>query len=214
MEDSPQFCIKSRTANVGFAAHDFFKYEKELGIRKLEPKLQWRLCGVEDPTLNKNSPYYVHPNENPSAVAVIKRCRIQAWERCNNLIHSWIVNSLTPTIAQSVAYIENAIDVWNDLRERFSQGDLIRIVELQQELCAFKQGTMSRPVPQCTCLAMRNSRLYRQNYVLRFLIGLNEEFAAVKQGGRGMHCGKSGHTIETCYEKYGFPPTFGAGRGT
>ncbi|RDY11128.1 hypothetical protein CR513_04261, partial [Mucuna pruriens] len=29
---------------------------------------------------------------------------------------------------------KNAIDVWKDLKERFSQGDLIRILELQQEI--------------------------------------------------------------------------------
>ncbi|MCI40274.1 flavonol sulfotransferase-like protein, partial [Trifolium medium] len=42
-----------------------------------------------------------------------------------------------------VVFMENAIDIWNDLRERFSQGDLIRISELQQEIYAMKQGTRS-----------------------------------------------------------------------
>lgn len=37
--------------------------------------------------------------------------------------------------------MENAIDVWNNLEERFSQGDLIRIVELQQEAYAIKQDS-------------------------------------------------------------------------
>ncbi|MCI85101.1 flavonol sulfotransferase-like protein, partial [Trifolium medium] len=35
--------------------------------------------------------------------------------------------------------MENALDVWNDLKERFSQADLVRISELQQELYALKQ---------------------------------------------------------------------------
>nr|KYP66986.1 hypothetical protein KK1_013302 [Cajanus cajan] len=110
----------------------------------------------------------------------------EAWDRCNNLIHSWILGSLSPSIAHIVIYIENAIEVWNDLKERFSQGDLIRIAEQQQELHNLRQGTLNvseyftelkslweelehyRPIPQCTCpvtctcLTMRNSRLYRQ----------------------------------------------------
>jgi len=30
-----------------------------------------------------------------------------AWERCNNLVHTWIINSISPSIAQSVVFIEN-----------------------------------------------------------------------------------------------------------
>jgi len=42
-----------------------------------------------------------------------------AWERCNNLVHSWIVNSTTPLVAESIVFNENAIDVWNDLKDRY-----------------------------------------------------------------------------------------------
>lgn len=27
-----------------------------------------------------------------------------AWERCNNLVHSWIINYVSPSIAQSIIY--------------------------------------------------------------------------------------------------------------
>ncbi|MCI69256.1 flavonol sulfotransferase-like protein, partial [Trifolium medium] len=57
------------------------------------------------------------------------------------LVHSWIMNSVSDSIAQSIVFMENAIDVWNDLKERFSQADLIRIAELQQELHALKQDS-------------------------------------------------------------------------
>jgi hypothetical protein len=52
---------------------------------------------------------------------------IRAWNRCNMLVHSWIMNSVSGSIAQSIVFMDNALDVWNDLKERFSQGDLIRI---------------------------------------------------------------------------------------
>jgi hypothetical protein len=32
--------------------------------------------------------------------------------------------------------MENAVDVWNDLKERFAQGDLVRVSEIQQEIYA------------------------------------------------------------------------------
>lgn len=31
------------------------------------------------------------------------------------------------------------IDVWNDLKERFFQGDLVRVSELQQKIYALEQ---------------------------------------------------------------------------
>ncbi|RHN39409.1 putative gag-polypeptide of LTR copia-type [Medicago truncatula] len=40
----------------------------------------------------------------------------RAWSRCNMLVHSWIMNSVTESIGQSIVFIENAVDVWNDLK--------------------------------------------------------------------------------------------------
>lgn len=34
-----------------------------------------------------------------------------AWERCNDLIHSWILNSVSPYIAQTIVFNEYAIEV-------------------------------------------------------------------------------------------------------
>jgi hypothetical protein len=67
----------------------------------------------------------------------------RAWNRCNMLIHSWIMNSVDSSIAQSIVFMENASDVWLDLKERFSQGDLVRVSELQQEIYALTQDSDS-----------------------------------------------------------------------
>ncbi|CAJ2629828.1 unnamed protein product [Trifolium pratense] len=67
----------------------------------------------------------------------------RAWNRCNMLVHSWILNSVSDSIAQSLVFMENAIDVWNDLKERFSQGDLVRVSELMQEIYRLQQDSKS-----------------------------------------------------------------------
>lgn len=128
----------------------------------------------------------------------------EAWERCNNLVHSWIVNSITPSIAESVIFIDHAIDVWKDLKDRFMRGDKIRVAQLQQEIANVKQGNRKvteyftelrglweeleqyRPMPNCTCplpcscVAMRNIRSYKlEDRVIQFLIGLNDEYQSV-----------------------------------
>ena len=130
---------------------------------------------------------------------------LRAWNRCNMLVHSWIMNSVSDSISQSIVFMENALDVWNDLKERFSQGDLIRISELQQEIYSLKQENKSvtdffsdlkilweeldlyLPLPTCTCRikcsceAMRSARSNHQlMHIIRFLTGLNEQFAVVK----------------------------------
>ena len=61
-----------------------------------------------------------------------------SWEHCNTLIMSWLLNSLSSSIAQSVIYFDHAATIWSDLQERFSQGDLLRIAELQEEVYALK----------------------------------------------------------------------------
>jgi hypothetical protein len=121
------------------------------------------------------------------------------------LIHSWIMNSVNDSIAQSIVFMENALDVWNDLKERFAQGDLVCVSEIQQEIYALHQGSRSvtefysvlkvlweeleiyMPIPSCTC---RNRcscdvmRVARNNHhmlhAMRFLTGLNDVFAVVR----------------------------------
>ncbi|MCI26178.1 flavonol sulfotransferase-like protein, partial [Trifolium medium] len=129
----------------------------------------------------------------------------RAWNRCNMLIHSWIMNSVDPAIAQSIVFMENASDVWLDLKERFSRGDLVRVSELQQEIYALTQESRSvtsfysdlktlweeleiyMPIPTCTCFnrcscdAMRVARNnHHLLHAMRFLTGLNDSFNVVR----------------------------------
>src|ERR1044072_6741441 len=126
-----------------------------------------------------------------------------AWQRCNNLVHTWIMNSVSSAIAQNLVFIYNVADVWIELRERFSQVDLIRISELQSEIYSLKQGSLTvtdfltelktlweeidgfRPLPICICNArcpcQGNAKIYKdQDYIIRFLTGFNEEFSTVR----------------------------------
>ncbi|KAK4253989.1 hypothetical protein QN277_009427 [Acacia crassicarpa] len=60
------------------------------------------------------------------------------WERCNNLVQVWLTRSLSPTISKSVLWFDSALEIWNDLRSRFSQSDLFRIADLQEEICTLR----------------------------------------------------------------------------
>ena len=65
-----------------------------------------------------------------------------AWECCNTLVMSSLLNSLSHSIAQSVIYLDYVVEIWSDLKEHFSR-DLLRIAEIEEEVYAFMQGSQS-----------------------------------------------------------------------
>nr|XP_016490342.1 PREDICTED: uncharacterized protein LOC107810117 [Nicotiana tabacum] len=44
---------------------------------------------------------------------------VRQWQRCNDLVISWLTNSLTKEISRSVEYSELAKDIWHELEERW-----------------------------------------------------------------------------------------------
>ena len=41
----------------------------------------------------------------------------ETWLRYNDMVHSWIVNTLNPEITDNVIYYSTAHEVWEDLHE-------------------------------------------------------------------------------------------------
>ncbi|XP_019169801.1 PREDICTED: uncharacterized protein LOC109165474 [Ipomoea nil] len=129
------------------------------------------------------------------------------WRRCNNIVCSWLYKSLSPTIAEVVLYLEDAADIWNALRKRYSQVDPHRIAELQNEIYRCSQGNLSineyftksnslwmqlnamRPIPACECvpkgccnLVSKIRKEKEEDQIIRFLEGLNEDYENIKSG--------------------------------
>ncbi|XP_057429603.1 uncharacterized protein LOC130722777 [Lotus japonicus] len=121
------------------------------------------------------------------------------WQRCNTMVLGWLIRSMNTEIAQSIMWRERAIDVWKELKERFSQVDLFRISELQEEIYSLKQGDLSvtkyftamkilidelevlKSLPSCTCEALTKIKEDRNSdHVIHFLRGLNEQFSGVR----------------------------------
>ncbi|XP_057989145.1 uncharacterized protein LOC131172214 [Hevea brasiliensis] len=128
-----------------------------------------------------------------------------AWERCNTMVLSWLTHSLSQYITQRILWIDKAIDVWKDLKERFAQDNILRISDLQEEIFSLKQGDSSvteyftelkilwdefinfKPLPVCSCpnrsicgAIVKIKKYQDHDYVIRFLKGLNEQFGTIK----------------------------------
>ncbi|XP_042974719.1 uncharacterized protein LOC122306356 [Carya illinoinensis] len=121
-----------------------------------------------------------------------------SWTRCNNMVLSWLLNSLSKEIAASVIYVDSAKEMWSDLHERFSQGNGPRIFQLQNSIASLTQDDLSisayftqmkglwdellnyRPLPVCSCGGLRSLMdMHQQDYVMRFLMGLNDSYSHV-----------------------------------
>lgn len=70
-----------------------------------------------------------------------------AWIHCNNLIVTWLLKSISPSIASQVFFFSTAAQTWNVLQRRLSQPDDVKIYRLQQQLCMITQGDRSNKNP-------------------------------------------------------------------
>ena len=113
-----------------------------------------------------------------------------AWSRCNDMVHSWIINTLNPEISDSVIYYSTAHEVWEDLHERFSQSNAPRIFEIQRDIACFKQEQLSVSVYYTKLKGLWNeltsysdslhAAQQDQQKLMQFLMGLHESYTAVR----------------------------------
>ncbi|KZV18776.1 hypothetical protein F511_15014 [Dorcoceras hygrometricum] len=123
----------------------------------------------------------------------------EAWVRCNSMVISWILNSVSREIADSLLYISTAYEIWNDLKERFCQSNAPRVFQIKRLLAELHQGAMDinsyytkmrtlwdelkdfQPVSVCRCGSMKEWMDYRnQECAMQFLMGLNESYAQIR----------------------------------
>lgn len=65
------------------------------------------------------------------------------WDRCNALVLSWIVNSVSKELVSRILYSRSAHSVWMDFKERFDKINGPRVYLLHQKISTLKQGTSS-----------------------------------------------------------------------
>ncbi|XP_075479322.1 uncharacterized protein LOC142520206 [Primulina tabacum] len=124
-----------------------------------------------------------------------------AWFRSNNVVISWILNSVSKEISASILFSDIAAEIWKDLRERFQQSNGPRIFELRRALFNLTQDQNSVAVyftklktlwdelsnfrPACTCEkcscggVQSLASFHHQEHIMMFLLGLNDSFAHI-----------------------------------
>ena len=125
------------------------------------------------------------------------------WERNNDMVISWILNTVTDQISNNLSFVNSASELWNELQDHYSQLDGHRIYQLSNEIAQLKQENCSIEVfyqrlkgfwdemdaleaPYiCTCnCTCENGRLNgaRENRkrLIQFLMGLDDSYTNLR----------------------------------
>ncbi|KAH0692228.1 hypothetical protein KY285_019325 [Solanum tuberosum] len=125
------------------------------------------------------------------------------WERCDDMVTSWILNSLSPDLRDSLQYVNNAHELWAELKERYDQTNGCKLYQLQKEINDLVQGplditgyyTRMKKLweemstidvnSQCTCVCTcgGKTKLHKAEQdrrLIHFLMGLNEMYTSIR----------------------------------
>ena len=151
--------------------------------------------------LTKNKLGFIDGTLTLSPPLVSTPSNVQAWIRCDNMVGTWLTNSVSLNLQASIIYEDTALEIWNDLKNRFAQTDGPRLFNLQKDIPELHQREMSVtdfftqlkvfwdqlqnliPFPSCTCgkcvynINKRLTDLQVRESVMKFLMGLNDSFS-------------------------------------
>ncbi|XP_019238179.1 PREDICTED: uncharacterized protein LOC109218281 [Nicotiana attenuata] len=125
------------------------------------------------------------------------------WERCDDMVTSWNLNSLTKEIADSVEYVADAFELWRVLEDRYDQTNGTKLYQIQKEINDLSQGSLditsyytkmkklweelntliakSHCTCNCSCEAKESMHKAEQDRrLIQFLMELNETYTVVR----------------------------------
>lgn len=66
---------------------------------------------------------------------VVNKCKFLSWKGCNDIVLSWILNSMESDLGNSKIYAESATEVWDDLKDISSQNNAKRNAYQRKKRC-------------------------------------------------------------------------------
>ncbi|VFQ88089.1 unnamed protein product [Cuscuta campestris] len=117
------------------------------------------------------------------------------WERCDNMVFSWILNSMQPDLAEAFLYAKSSEELWNELEERFGESNGPLIYQIEKKIADIKQNNDS--------VGKGNGQ--RQN-------GYNR---TDPRKGKKMceYCKETSHFKEQCFKLVGYPEWYKGPKG-
>uniref|UniRef100_A0A2N9IQT6 Large ribosomal subunit protein uL13c n=1 Tax=Fagus sylvatica TaxID=28930 RepID=A0A2N9IQT6_FAGSY len=134
------------------------------------------------------------------------------WTRCNDLVLSWLTNCMSREIYASVIYAVTAKEIWDELRDRYSDSDGPRVFHLKQaNLLSEARSTAYKSdnafIPNNAFLSNNSIANNPNAFFSRMENGKQFQYGK-KDKPTCSHCGYKGHTAEQCYKLHGYLPGF------
>ncbi|XP_074315097.1 uncharacterized protein LOC141651277 [Silene latifolia] len=117
---------------------------------------------------------------------------VVAWRQCNAMVKAWLRNVIDEKLHPSITFSATILEIWKELKERYSAGNAPRVHQLKSELTECRQGNRSvvdyythlksiwdelanySRVPTCTCgAAAALAKEKEEEKVHQFIMGLN-----------------------------------------
>ncbi|XP_068319464.1 uncharacterized protein [Pyrus communis] len=95
---------------------------------------------------------------------------LQQWNRCNNLVKTWLLGSMSKEISGSVIHCKDARQMWLDLQERFSHVNIVQLFHIENKIHDCIQGNMTKEI----------TFYIETQKTMKFLMGLNESYSTVR----------------------------------
>ncbi|GJY26343.1 putative RNA-directed DNA polymerase [Tanacetum coccineum] len=121
------------------------------------------------------------------------------WDRCNSIVLSWLLNSVSDDLYLGQIFSENASEVWSELKETYDKLDGSVTLNLLNKIHNFKQGELTvseyyhklnslwrefdimTKLPKCSCAAREDVLVHNQLMkLMQFLMGLNDVYQPIR----------------------------------
>ncbi|KAH0696188.1 hypothetical protein KY290_013554 [Solanum tuberosum] len=122
------------------------------------------------------------------------------WVRCDDMVMSWILNSLGREVANSVEYVGDALELWTELEDRYDKTNGAQLYQTQKEINDLSQGS-SLLAGSSSSSNSSGGRNFTTNYS-------SSNITSNAPRGRPYcdYCRRPGHTRVKCYKLHGYPP--------
>ncbi|GJW43204.1 cysteine-rich receptor-like protein kinase 8 [Tanacetum coccineum] len=94
------------------------------------------------------------------------------WERNNDMLISWILNTVSEQIGNNLNFINSASKLWLELQEHYAQIDGHRIYQLSNDIVQLKQEN--------SFVEVINGERNQRKRSIQFLMGLDECFSNIR----------------------------------
>ncbi|XP_015164068.1 uncharacterized protein [Solanum tuberosum] len=119
------------------------------------------------------------------------------------MVTSWILNSLSKDIVDSVEYVFDSLELWSELKDRYDQTNGAKLYHIQKEINDLSQGSLDITSyytkmkklweelsnlcvkNQCSCLCTCGAKdtmhkVEQDRRPIQFLMGLNEAYTIIR----------------------------------